>query len=55
MLLQINSSYFSKIALAGLHYESVSLDVKEVWFEVEQDNHGKVKALLNGVDVENEM
>ena len=48
MLLQINSSYFSKIALAWLQCEPVSLDVKEVWFEVEQDipnTHGKSRKI----------
>ena len=37
MLLQINSSYFSKMALAGFWCEPVSLDVKEVCFEEEPD------------------
>ena len=60
MLLEINSSYFSKMALVGLQYKPVSLDVNKVCFEEEQDipntlkNQEKVKALLNGVDVGNE-
>ena len=37
MLLQINSSYFSKMALAGFWYEPLSLDVNEVCFEEERD------------------
>ena len=59
MLLEINSSYFSKIALVGLQYKPVSLDVNKVCFEEEQDipntlkNQEKVKALLNRVDVGN--
>ena len=31
------SSYFSKMALVGFQYESVSLDVNEVCFEEKQD------------------
>ena len=60
MLVEINSSYFSKMALVGLQYKPVSLDVNKVCFEEEQDipntlkNQEKVKALLNGVDVGNE-
>ena len=37
ILLQINSSYFGKIALVGFQYEHVSLDVNEICFEEEQD------------------
>ena len=37
ILLQVNSSYFSKMALVGFQYEPVSLDVNEVCFEEEQD------------------
>ena len=37
ILLQINSSYFSKMALVGFQYEPVSLDVVKVCFEEEQD------------------
>ena len=60
ILLQINSSYFSKMFLVGFYYEPVHLDVKEVYFEEEQDilntcqKSRKVNALLNVVDVENE-
>ena len=36
-LLQINSSYFSKMALVGFQYEPVRLDINEVYFEEEQD------------------
>ena len=34
---QINSGYFSKMALVRLQYEPVSLHVNEVCFEEEQD------------------
>ena len=61
ILLQINGSYFSKIALVRFQYEPVSLDVTEVCFEEKQDipdihvkNQRKVKALQNVVDVGNE-
>ena len=37
MLLQMYSSYFSKMFLVGFHYEPVSLDVNKVCFEEEQD------------------
>ena len=37
ILLQINSSYFSKMALVGFQYEPVSLDVAKVCFKEEQD------------------
>ena len=37
MLLEINSSYFSKMALVGLQYKPVSLDVNKLCFEEEQD------------------
>ena len=37
MLLQIYSSYFSKMALVGFQYEPVGLDVHEVCFKEEQD------------------
>ena len=37
ILLQTNSSYFSKMALVGFQYEPVSLDVSKVCFEEEQD------------------
>ena len=37
ILLQINSSYFSKMALVGFQYEPVSLDIAKVCFEEEQD------------------
>ena len=37
MLLQINSTYFSKMVLVGFQYEPVSLDVNRVCFEEEQD------------------
>ena len=37
MLLQINSSYFSKMDLVWFQYEPVSLDVNKVCFEEEQD------------------
>ena len=46
--------------LVGFYYEPVHLDVKEVYFEEEQDilntcqKLRKVNALLNVVDVENE-
>ena len=36
MLLQINSSYFSKMALVGFQYKPVSLGANEVCFEEEQ-------------------
>ena len=45
------------MVLVGFQYEPVSSDVNEVCFEGEQDilihvkNQGKVKALLNVVDV----
>ena len=48
------------MSLVGFQYEPVSLDVNEVCYEEEQDipntrkNQGKLKALLNGVDVGNE-
>ena len=52
ILLQINSSYFSKIGLVQFQYEPVSLDVTKVCFEEKQDisdihvkNQRKVKAL----------
>ena len=55
----INSSYFSKMALVGFQYEPVSLDVSKVYFEEEQDipkkNQEKVKAFLNRVNVGNEV
>ena len=35
-LLQIYSSYFSKMALVGFQYEPVSLNVNKVCFEEEQ-------------------
>ena len=35
--LQINSIYFSKMALVGFQYEPVSLDLNKVCFEEEQD------------------
>ena len=37
ILLQINNTYFSKMALVGFQYEPVSLDVNKVCFEEEQD------------------
>ena len=37
ILLQTNSSYFSKMALVGFQYEPVSLDVSKFCFEEEQD------------------
>ena len=46
--------------LGGFYYEPVHLDVKEVYFEEEQDilntcqKSRKVNALLNVVDVKNE-
>ena len=49
------------MALVGFQYESVSLDVNEVCFEEDRisltqvKNQGKVKTLLNGVDVGNKM
>ena len=49
------------MALVGFHYEPVSLDVKKVCFEEEEDIPNtrekikkKSKALLNGVDMGNE-
>ena len=36
-MLQINSSYFSKIALVGVQYESVSLDENKICFDEKQD------------------
>ena len=51
------------MALVEFEYEPVSLDVNEVCFEEEKNrislarvtNQEKVKALLNGVDVGNEV
>ena len=51
------------MALVGFQFEPVSLDVIEVCFEEEKNrislthvtNQEKVKALLNGVDVRNEV
>ena len=37
ILLQINSSYLSRMALVGFQYELVSLDVNEDCFDEEQD------------------
>ena len=37
ILLKINNSDFSKIALVGLQYEPVSLNVNKVCFDEEQD------------------
>ena len=60
ILLQINSSYFSKMALVGFQYEPVSLKANEVCFEknriflVQVKNQEKVKVLINGVDMGNE-
>ena len=59
MLLQMYSSYFSKMFLVGFHYEPVSLDVNKVCFEEEQDTPNtretsrKSQALRNGVNVGN--
>ena len=36
--MQINKSYFSKIALVGFQYEPFGLDVNEVCFNEEQDS-----------------
>ena len=51
------------MALVEFEYEAVSLDVNEVCFEEKKNrisltrvtNQEKVKALLNGVDVGNEV
>ena len=45
------------MVLAGFQFEPVSLDVNEARFEEEQDtlcveNKNKIKAFLNGVDVQ---
>ena len=45
------------MVLAGFQFEPVSLDVNEACFEEEQDtlrmeNKNKIKAFLNGVDVQ---
>ena len=37
ILLQITSSYFSKMASVALQYKPVSLDVNKYYFEEEQD------------------
>ena len=58
-MLQINSSYFSKMTLIGFQYEPISLDVNETCFEEEQnpnthENQEKLKAFVNGADVGNQ-
>ena len=48
------------MALVGFQYEPVNLDINEVCFvknrifPIHMKNQGKVKALLNGVDVRSE-